>query len=316
MSVQSPQRWHRVIFALVLLFLVIVVVLIPFALSNVIDSLLHPQTSEIYQLIADSTPASTYSAMHLDVVSLDDWGRTVTIRVAGNHVCESPCNYTDRVIFVSSPESGELAEGLPPSEPVDFPAGGTRVSKTITLPVVGQPILFPFDRYRLGLGIQFERVLPDGTVQPIRRQEAGGHIYMSLQTHVPRTLMTRPRSQTPAQLDLEAPGAIYIESVAVTFARPLYLQILTVLVVLLVIIAAVYAVFLRPLQELVINAGALVLGVWGIRSILLGQAPPGGTVVDLVLSTVILLLLFAIATRAMWYHRRRAGIQIHRRRRR
>jgi len=70
--------------------------------------------------------------------------------------------------------------------------------------------------------------------------------------------------------------------------------------VLLVAAAAAYAVFLRPLDQLVINAGALILGVWGIRAVLLGTTLPGLTAVDLALWSVILFLLLAITVRTLW----------------
>jgi hypothetical protein len=58
---------------------------------------------------------------------------------------------------------------------------------------------------------------------------------------------------------------------------------------------------MRPLHELVINAGALVLGVWGIRQILTNANYPGLTAVDLSLSIVILFLLSAITVRALLF---------------
>jgi hypothetical protein len=70
---------------------------------------------------------------------------------------------------------------------------------------------------------------------------------------------------------------------------------------LLIAAAAGYAVFMRPLQDLVVNSGALVLGVWGVRSIL----TPGNlyylTTVDLALSIVIIFLLGAITVRALMF---------------
>lgn len=67
-----------------------------------------------------------------------------------------------------------------------------------------------------------------------------------------------------------------------------------------VVAAAAYAVFMRPLHDLVINSGGLVLGVWGIRS-LLTPGTATQTLVDLMLSMVILFLLGAITFRAMQY---------------
>jgi hypothetical protein len=90
------------------------------------------------------------------------------------------------------------------------------------------------------------------------------------------------------------------------FSRPLYERVLAVLLVLLVAFAAAYAVFMRPLQDLVLNSGALVLGVWGIRSIL-SPGTASRTLVDLTLSFVILFLLSAITIRAhqFLFHRSR-----------
>ena len=98
-----------------------------------------------------------------------------------------------------------------------------------------------------------------------------------------------------------------------TFSRPLYLKVLTVLLVLLVTAAAAYAVFLRPLSDLVVNSGALVLGVWGIRAVLLGAAVPGITAVNLALSVVILFLLLAFTARTVLYLHARSGIPAPRR---
>jgi hypothetical protein len=98
-----------------------------------------------------------------------------------------------------------------------------------------------------------------------------------------------------------------------TFSRPTYLQVLTVLLVMLVTAAAAYAVLMRPLDQLVINAGALVLGVWGIRAIMLGTSVPGVTAVDLCLMLVILFLLLALSVRTLSYLYPRSGLKFGRR---
>ena len=85
----------------------------------------------------------------------------------------------------------------------------------------------------------------------------------------------------------------------VTFAPPAYVRFLAVTLVILVAAAAVYTVFLRPLHDLVVNVGALVLGVWGIRSILTPSDILYITAVDLSLSMVIIFLLGAITIRAL-----------------
>jgi hypothetical protein len=54
----------------------------------------------------------------------------------------------------------------------------------------------------------------------------------------------------------------------VAFERPRYLRVLAVLLVLLIATAVAYSVLLRPPEDLIVNSGALVLGVWGVRAIL------------------------------------------------
>ena len=88
---------------------------------------------------------------------------------------------------------------------------------------------------------------------------------------------------------------------------------LAVLLVLLVASAAAYAVFLRPLQDLIVNSGALVLGVWGIRAILTPSNISFMTAIDLALSVVIIFLLGAISVRALMFMHDRAELTLLRR---
>src|SRR5579883_3304321 len=71
-----------------------------------------------------------------------------------------------------------------------------------------------------------------------------------------------------------------------------------------------YAVFMRPLNELVINCGALVLGVWGIRAIIVPTSQNYLTSVELSLACVILFLLLAITVRALRFIHDRAGLHL------
>jgi hypothetical protein len=84
--------------------------------------------------------------------------------------------------------------------------------------------------------------------------------------------------------------------------------VLAVLLVILIAAAAAYAVFMRPLHDLVINCGGLVLGVWGIRS-LLTPGTASRTLVDISLSVVILFLLSAITFRSLQFLHEKGGFK-------
>jgi hypothetical protein len=121
--------------------------------------------------------------------------------------------------------------------------------------------------------------------------------------------MSPPEAIDPATLTHPGNDEPYLVVDLVTFGRPLYLKALTILLVLLVSAAAAYAVFLRPLNELIIGSGALVLGVWGVRAVLLGPSLPGITAVDLALIVVMLFLLATITVRTAWLLEERSAVK-------
>ena len=88
------------------------------------------------------------------------------------------------------------------------------------------------------------------------------------------------------------------------FARPAYQGLLAVLLVVLISISAVLALFMRAINDLVLGIGGLILGIWGVRSVVVPNPPTDVNAVDVALAFVILLLLVALAVRAArHYHR-------------
>ena len=57
-----------------------------------------------------------------------------------------------------------------------------------------------------------------------------------------------------------------------------------------------------------INSGALVLGVWGIRSIMTPGNPAYVSLLDVCLSAVIIFLLMAITVRLLLFSHERSGL--------
>jgi hypothetical protein len=299
---------HRIAFCIVAFLLLSILALLPFALTDVIEDITQ-SANPTYSLVSTApAPAASHSRINLALSSLDEWKRTATISVSGHHVCDNGCQWTDHLLFVSIPPGREDGEGLPPYAAVDFRPSALAVSQDITLPVYGDPIRYPFDHYRLRLAVVMQRVYPDGTTQTVSPQDAVGHLFLSVNGFIPRAVMDKPLPVPLSSVFVDNPAYQYVTATQLTFVRPEYLQILTVFLVLLVSAAAAYAVFLRPLSELVINAGALVLGVWGIRAILLGSNVAGFTVVDLSLMVVILFLLLAMTWRALWFLRDRSEL--------
>jgi hypothetical protein len=120
---------------------------------------------------------------------------------------------------------------------------------------------------------------------------------MTLQSRLERMLMERPEYVDPSTVRAATDPYAFLYVRALEFRRPLYLPVLATILIVLITAAAVYSVRMQPLMQLFTGVGSLVLGVWGIRSIL----EPGisyVTAIDLMLSLVILILLGGIIGRA------------------
>jgi hypothetical protein len=313
---KKPSRvGQRIAFSTVVVLLLFILVMIPFAISSVLGDVVE-QGNRTYEIGRPTVPAGAVRAsLHVDLTGMNEFDGTATLRVALHQSCGDQCPWGDRITFVSVLGDGRQVEKLPPSQNVTLTATSRDVTQTITLPIVGDPIRYPFDKYELALGVLVEHILPDGTVQRLSAEQARAYLNLSIRARIPRAVMRAPVPMDGAELQADGDIEPYGYVDLLTFERPEYMRVLTILLVLLVTAAAAYAVFLRPLDQLIINSGALVLGVWGIRSILLGTGVPGVTAVDLALSVVILFLLVAITVRTLWLLEDRSDWRILRRRR-
>ena len=276
--------------------------------------MLGPATGKVFPLMKHprTSMAPTFSRLHLAVISIDETRLSATLRVSGHHTC-SDCAWTDRVLFVSLASDDGDAEGLPPSTIVPLPASSEGVSKLIELPLRGFPIRYPFDRYDMILAVALQRVYPNGRIETISPEQTPQYLSLSLQELLPSLLMSAPEPVDPAALRAPEDPVHYAAAYHVSFERPRHLRVLAVLLVLLIASAAAYSVFLRPLADLIVNSGAVVLGIWGVRAIL----TPGNlfylTAVDLSLSIIILFLLGGLTVKALMHAHDKGGLRIPRR---
>jgi hypothetical protein len=305
---------YRLAFTLVATLLLFIVVTLPFSLVSVVDDLLGSPDSSVYPVpLADRpvAPAAVQTHLHLALVSIDELQRLITIRVSGNRLCDdNDCGPDEQLTFFSLAADAHLTEGQPPSVVLPLPRQPGPLSTTLQLPIEGVAVRYPFDAYTMELALRYQRRAPDGRWGEIGAAEAAARLFLTLQEKLPRLRMEEPRWEEPARPSGPGSEGQYLVVMKLHLVRPLYLQVLTVVLVLLVSAAAAYAVFMRPLNELVINCGALVLGVWGIRAIIVPTSQNYLTSVELSLACVILFLLLAITVRALRFIHDRAGLHL------
>lgn len=286
--------------------------LLPFAFNDLVRYFTKLSETEVYPLTTPTeNPDAAYSSLHVEVIALDEVQRQASLRVSGYHYCPHDCNYRESVVFYAIPPTYRRIEGQPPSQTVNLPADAGVVSTEFKLPLQSSLAFYPFDTSTLTLGLDLRRTTPDGMMPlPLTNYNAAAQLFVSIQEQMPRVFMESPTVLDPAAVQSRKVAFDYLFVDRLAFTRPLYLRVLVVLMVLLIATAATYAVFLRPFSDLIINAGALVLGVWGVRSLLIGNLPPDVTAVDTALVAVIFFLLTTITARGLRYLHARSGLHL------
>ena len=302
---------YTVAHALVLGLLLLVAILVPWALVSVVDDVRFQENPLYFVTDRAAAPDAPYR-LYLDLTRLNDGEGTIALQATAQRRCRPTCADTDQLtlLTVVSP-IGDSAEWLPVSQTLTFPPGRDAVSQAVQLPAYGDPLRYPFDQWSFGVVVLPQRLLADGTVAPA---PGGDQLAISLQSRIPRLVLTPDPNRAEAVATAATLLGVTPDQVPASLAifhlnRPVYLQVLTVLLVLLVTAAAAYAVFLRPLDQLLINAGGLILGIWGVRAILLGTDLSVLTLVDLVLMSVILFLLVMITARVLWLVEPKSGLR-------
>jgi hypothetical protein len=314
---ENRRLRYRVAFGITATIMLAIVVTLPFSVAGVVDDLLGPPSGKVIAITdtPHAAAAPTHSRVHVAFVALDEIELLATLRISGHYVCRGDCDSSHRIVLVSVTADDVDAEGLPPSATFTLPPAGEAFSQTFELPIRGYPIHYPFDRYQMVLGVALQRVHPDGKVESLTPEQAKGQLFLTIQELLPRQNMSEPVALDPQSIRAEGDPLPYLNAFSVSFERPRYVRALAVLLVVLIAAAAAYSVFLRPLPELFVNSGALVLGVWGIRAILVPSTLAYLTAVDLALSTVIIFLLGALTVRVLVYMHDRGELRLLRRRR-
>lgn len=125
----------------------------------------------------------------------------------------------------------------------------------------GSVLTYPFDYYHIGLGVVIERTGADNKPKVLTPEETKGQLLITLDEQIARLHMTDlrvidPKTVKPAKADFE-----YANAVIMNFERPVFLKIVVTILVLLTVMVALYTMVTQPFDQLVLNAGAVILGI-------------------------------------------------------
>jgi hypothetical protein len=316
-SLPTPHRhWYRLALGVTIVLVLGVLAMLPLAVSSMQD-VLGRGPDPLYDLLTDEvvTPQDAAAAeaeatyFNLGLVDFDEATGQVTIAISGNRACGENCPTLD-LTFASLDDDADQRRGLPPSVTLSLEPDDRVFSQAIQLPVRGQPSLYPFDQYRLWLGVGGVATAADGTSAELRPENVAGQAVITFQNRIADIVMDAPAPLPPEMVRAAADPFGFLAVQALTFERPAYLKVLAVVLVVLIAISATLALFTRGIDELALGFGGIILGVWGVRSILMPQSLPTVTAIDLALSWLILVLLLGLAVRAMLHFHRHSDLPL------
>jgi hypothetical protein len=317
-SESQPPIHRRALAAFIVTVVVVVAVLamLPVALISMASEMRGQATDSVYDLFSGKpietgqVAAPDTAFVNVTVTQLDEASRTATLTVSGHRVCPAACPPITGTFYSLGSDSAQR-RGLPPSAAVTVPGEPGSYTYTITLPINGKPQRYPFDSYTLLLGLIVSVTKPDGTEQVIESPAMVQRtVSLTIEDDVARLDMGLPEPVDPATVRSPSDPVAFLLVDRLHWERPPYLRILTVLLVILISASGIFALGLRSLQELVLGIGGIILGIWGVRSVVVQTPLPDVTLIDLVLGVVILVLLLGLSIRAARYFYLQSGVRL------
>jgi hypothetical protein len=308
------RRWYRLALLLTLLLVALTIVTVPTTLLSM-GAVLGRAPNPVYDLLTGrqvsgaeaSAAAEDAIYINLGLIDLNEGSGLITVAVSGDRNCAGACPALT-VTLTALDMDVEQRRGLPPSASLTVAPADRIFSQSAQLPISGQPSRYPFDDYLLWLGVSGVATEADGTIHQLDPVTVAGSRTITVQNRISDVVMAPPIPINPGATDAASDPTTFLAAQSVRLERPAYLQRMSVTLILLIAISAVLAVFTRGFSELLLGIGGLILGVWGVRSVLMPQPVPAVTTIDLALSWVIFLLLVGLALRAVMHFYRHSDL--------
>ena len=315
--IEPPHRSDRLVYLLLVLAIIGLLVAVPFTLRSIGVELLGAQ-QEVFYDFPGGDPVTLAAAKELEAIEsfynitlldVDESAGSIDIALSGNRHCENKDCPELTVTLIAYNGDVLVRRGLPPTETISIPTDVAAFSDQVTLPIVGWPSQYPFDRYRLRIGVAFARI-EDGKTLYLPPDQVNGYSYGAIQ-NATRDLIMGPPVEVPLDTVFDPSDPFSPAGVQdVELKRPVYLLVLSVTLVSLITVSSALSLMSRAVNEALVGIGSLVLGVWGVRSVLVPANLGVVSSIDIALSLVIMMLMIGLTVRSAQHIRQRSAINL------
>jgi hypothetical protein len=307
--------WPRLALVQAVLLLAAVAIALPVAFRSMGILLTDGQARTLYEFPSGqaATAAATQaledseSYFNIAAIDLDEDLGSITLAISGHRVCPVAGCSTLTLNLISLEDDADVRRALPPSAPMTLTPDQAIFSQTIQLPVRGQPSQYPFDDYLLWLGLS-GTVVEGGEKIQLTPGLLAKRAVITTQNQSRDFLMVPPVPIDPARVKALNDPQEFIGVQELRFERPIHQEILAVLLILLIAVSAIMAVAMRNMTDLIVGIGSLILGIWGVRSVLVPSSLAVVTSIDLALSVIILFVLLGLSVRSAIHFRKQSEL--------
>ena len=301
------RRAYRAAFILTLILIAVTLVALPVALRSMVNTLFGATEDVVFSLKSGDAvsgtvvqaPPADRTFLNIEITEIDEGSSAASLVASGHRECTGEC--PDLTFYLISLAADAGRSGMSPFAEVQVRDPTAGFTQPLQLPIDGNPSLYPFDVYDLQLGVSGVAINAAGTPTPLTPENFSDKLVVTIQDQVAEFTMEPP-------VDLALPDAAeadeYLDGIAgqdLLFRRPTYLQMLTVMLITLIGISGGLSLLTRSIDDLLIGVGGLILGVWGVRSVLMPQPMPTLSLVEIALSSVILMILLGLSVRTAIY---------------
>jgi len=280
--------------------IVIIIAGLPFAISSIYSEVVSNSSDADKFILIESDRTDDFT--HVEILSkeLDPINQTINLKVFGYRNCDAKCDIKQLKLHISNFYYKDSNENrIPESFIINIPADGSEFEEDIILPINGVVYEYPYDRYSMLTAIALESIVK-GVSTYAKTDDNRIRILLDEQTS--RLQDTEHRIIPDLRkIMTEHPPVIAFAS---NYERPFYVKYIVTLLVILLIITTTATIFLSDFSKLITGSAGIIIGVWGTRSLLLGNLPPDVTLIDIVLTMIVIGTLICVAIKSALYARK------------
>jgi len=293
---------NRLLFWICGIIALAIIILLPIASLDVINSV-DLNDAEDYFLTPKNASLNEkeHTRIEINFSSLNELGQSVSIKVSGHRSCNKGCDdHSDNLIVYSASKKDTSNESLPIGETIALPNGTGDFTKDFSFPVDGKFVTYPFDTYKIGIGIVVERTLSDKSIHILTPSELANEYSIRMNESLLKMEVSLFESISPINVKPKLASFDYTYAGIFELQRPLFIKIIDASIMVLVTFLSLYTVLFMPFEPVVVNGGTVIFGLYGARTLILGGYPSDTTLIDAIFLIVISLNILVLLVKAVF----------------